>query len=121
MSPFSSFKPCSRCGQRVKRGERYCAACRKVSDATDRSTRGSSTARGYNAKWRAYRLVFLQRHPLCVECARKGRIQAATVVDHIVAPKGNVQMFWDKSNHRAVCKPCHDARVEEGDFGVTQR
>ncbi len=79
--------------------------------------RGSSHARGYDARWRSYRLVFLSRNPLCVECQTVGRVAAATVVDHIKAHKGDQQLFWETTNHRAVCKPCHDRRTDEGDFG----
>ncbi len=44
-------------------------------------------------------------------------VVAATVVDHVKAHKGDQQLFWDETNHRAVCKPHHDARTDEGDFG----
>ncbi len=57
------------------------------------------------------------QHPLCVLCGAKGRVEAATVVDHIQAAKGNTVLFWDKANHRSLCKPCHDERTDEGDFG----
>jgi 5-methylcytosine-specific restriction enzyme A len=42
----------------------------------------------------------------------------ASVVDHIVAHKGDASLFWKTSNHRSLCKNCHDKRVDEGDFGV---
>lgn len=38
-------------------------------------------------------------------------------MDHITAAKGDVNLFWDPTNHRALCKACHDKRVDEGDFG----
>lgn len=90
--------------------------------------RATATTRGYDARWRKYRLGFLQQHPLCVLCAVSGppggngkpMVVAATVVDHIRAHKGDQQLFDDPNNHRAVCKPHHDSRTDEGDFGRTQ-
>lgn len=79
--------------------------------------RGTAAARGYDAQWRTYRRRYLAEHPLCVLCLAVGRTVASTVVDHEKAHKGDPHLFWDPENHRAVCKPCHDARVDEGDFG----
>jgi 5-methylcytosine-specific restriction protein A len=78
--------------------------------------RGTAHQRGYDGRWRAYRLVFLREHPLCVLCRAEGRVEPASVVDHIQAHKGDDELFWDPKNHRAVCKPHHDARTDEGDF-----
>lgn len=41
-------------------------------------------------------------------CSAMGRVTSATVVDHIVPHRGNNELFWDKSNWQALCKPCHD-------------
>jgi 5-methylcytosine-specific restriction protein A len=62
-------------------------------------------------------LRYLREHPLCVVCGAEDRTEAATVVDHIVAHKGDERLFWDAANHRAVCRRHHDERVDEGDFG----
>ena len=50
-------------------------------------------------------------------CESEGRVTEATVVDHIVAHKGDKALFWNTDNHRALCRAHHDARVDEGDFG----
>lgn len=68
----------------------------------------SSTARGYGYRWQQYRLRFLAEHPLCVMCKQAGRVEAATVVDHIEPHKGDDALFWDTDNHQALCKRCHD-------------
>jgi 5-methylcytosine-specific restriction protein A len=106
-------------------GARHCPDCQRKADAVDRDRRGSSSERGYGARWQAYRASFLLGHPLCVLCLVSGppkgdgrrAITPATVVDHIRAHKGDPILFWDPENHRAVCKPHHDQRVDEGDFG----
>jgi 5-methylcytosine-specific restriction protein A len=68
----------------------------------------------------------LLRHPLCAECAAGVpftdgtvvvRVTPATVVDHIRDHKGDLTLFWDPKNHRAVCRKHHDQRVDAGDFG----
>ena len=42
-------------------------------------------------------------------CAKRGLVTGSTVVDHIEPHKGDQQKFWDKTNHQALCKHCHDA------------
>lgn len=80
--------------------------------------RGSAAARGYGSRWREYRERFLIANPHCVLCLAKGLTVPSEVVDHIKAHKGDQGLFWDPANHRALCRPCHDARVDEGDFLV---
>lgn len=76
--------------------------------------RGSSAQRGYGSRWRRYRIWFLKHHPVCAVCGR-----LASVVDHIVPHKGNVDLFWDSNNHQTLCKRCHDIKTarEDGGFG----
>ena len=95
----------------VPRGRARCPVHERKRDAE----RGTAHERGYDARWRAYRLDFLRDHPLCVLCLP--RVVAATVVDHVRAHCGDPLLFWDPSNHRALCKACHDKRIDEGDFG----
>lgn len=71
--------------------------------------RKSASERGYNWRWVNYRRQFLREHPLCVYCGRLGKVTAATVVDHIVPHRGDDGLFWDVSNHQALCKSCHDS------------
>ncbi len=52
--------------------------------------------------------MFLREHPLCVLCSQIGGGTAATVVDHIQPHRGDYDLFWDPTNHQALCKPCHD-------------
>lgn len=80
---------------------------------------GLTTAqRGYGGKWQRYRLKFLERNVLCVMCQAQGKVTAATVVDHIVDHRGNQDLFWDKANHQALCKPCHSVKTaKDGGIG----
>lgn len=84
-----------------------------------RSDKISAAQRGYDHKWRKARLVHLDENPLCVYCQRQGRVTAATVVDHKVPHRGDMNLFWDRANWQSLCGPCHSAvkqREEAGGF-----
>jgi len=72
--------------------------------------RDSTEARRWHhsPRMRKARLVFLAANPLCVFCARVGRVEAATVVDHKIPHKGDYKLFWDRDNWQGLCKQCHD-------------
>lgn len=76
----------------------------------------SAHARGYTARWRKARALFLYARPLCLYCERMGKIVGATVVDHIIPHKGDYKLFWDQHNWQPLCKRCHDSikQKEEG-------
>lgn len=69
----------------------------------------TSSQRGYNYKWQKARERYLLENPLCVYCDRLGRVTAASVVDHVIAHRGDMTLFWDQSNWQPLCKPCHDS------------
>lgn len=54
--------------------------------------------KGYDSRWRKARDRFLMAHPLCAKCLENGRLERATVVDHIVPHRGDQRLFWDESN-----------------------
>jgi len=76
--------------------------------------RGGAAARGYDSRWRKARALFLRRHPLCVECKRKGKLTPATVVDHIIPHRGDMTLFWDQNNWQPMCRDCHDRKTGSG-------
>lgn len=117
--PFAPLTPCAQPGCPELTDGRYCAKHMKVRRKQDDMRRGSSTSRGYDARWRKARKQFLKIHPTCVECERDGRFTAAIVVDHIIPHKGDMKLFWDRSNWQALCKECHDRKtvLEDGGFG----
>ena len=57
---------------------------------------------------------FLQKHPLCEECRKDGRLTPATVVDHIIPHRGDSKLFWDEHNWQPLCKDCHDRKTGFG-------
>ena len=67
---------------------------------------------GYGRRWGKRRKHYLSENPLCVMCQEIGRIESATVVDHIVPHKGDYELFWDKDNYQSLCKTCHDSHKQ---------
>ena len=76
--------------------------------------RGGANARGYDARWRKARALFLRQNPLCAECHKNGVLTPATVVDHIIPHRGDAVLFWDKQNWQPLCKDCHDKKTGLG-------
>jgi 5-methylcytosine-specific restriction endonuclease McrA len=57
----------------------------------------------YDQDWFKYRDRFLKANPKCYSCGQK-----STVVDHLVAHKGDIGLFEKLDNHLPLCKKCHD-------------
>ena len=79
--------------------------------------RGTSHQRGYTARWRKARLLYLGYYPLCVRCKARNRVTSATVVDHIKPHKGDQKLFWDADNWQSLCAPCHNSKTASEDGG----
>ena len=72
----------------------------------------------YNYRWMKYSKYRLTKYPLCANCLDNGITKAATCTDHTHPHKGNVRLFWDKSNHASLCTTCHNKKTaREGAFG----
>ena len=87
--------------------------------------RPSSTRRLYDAQWRAARREFLQRpeNALCRICEQNGVLTSAELVDHIEPHRGDLILFWNKTNWQPLCGPCHSTKTatEDGGFGNQKR
>lgn len=67
-------------------------------------------------KWRKIRAYHLQSEPLCRMCLADGHKTVATVCDHILPHKGNLDAFYG-GPFQSLCKLHHDstkARMEHG-------
>mgnify|MGYP001611593742 CR=1 FL=1 len=85
--------------------------------------RGTAHSRGYGYAWQQARAQFLRENPLCAEHARRDRMVAAELVDHIQPPRlrearesGDAdrladaqRLFWSRANWQPLCKHCHDS------------
>ncbi|MEC0248902.1 HNH endonuclease [Paenibacillus chitinolyticus] len=116
--PSKARKPCNSPYCPELTTERYCAKHAKEKQQLQDRQRGTAAARGYGHKWRQARLHFLQQHPLCKHCMDKGKLEPATVVDHIVPHKGDMTLFWDRGNWQSLCGACHSIKTAKEDGGV---
>jgi 5-methylcytosine-specific restriction protein A len=63
----------------------------------------------YNrAAWRKLRLWQLSQSPLCRMHQQLGQVVQANVVDHITPHRGDLELFFERTNLQSLCKPCHD-------------
>ena len=67
--------------------------------------------------WVKGRRQYLAQHPLCVYCERRGRVTAAKVVDHKKPHKGDIQLFYDRTNWQGLCINCHDSVKKAEEHG----
>ena len=119
------MRPCAHpgCPNLVRPPAKYCAD--HQADATvyarrHDKERGSANDRGYGVRWAKYRKSYLSQHPLCVMCLAEGRVTPATDVDHIKPVSGpDDPLFWDPTNHQALCHSHHSRKTatENGGYG----
>lgn len=76
------------------------------------------------ARWRKARLAHLQCEPLCRLCRQRGVLNDGSlkatgepqpdlrrrflVVDHVVPHRGDLDLFWDRTNWQTLCPDHHD-------------
>ncbi len=109
--PSAPLRPCSHSGCGTLTSSGRCD--RHQRPAYDRE-RGTAAQRGYDYRWQKYRDWFVRQthspecgrnHALCEgECARLGRATPAFAVDPVIPHRGNQELFWKHSNHRALCE-----------------
>ncbi|MDQ0414223.1 HNH endonuclease [Mesobacillus stamsii] len=111
--PSKPLRPCNKAGCARLTRERYCDDHKQLNNSYD-MYRGTAAQRGYNARWRKARASYLSQHPICIRCGH-----VATVVDHIIAHKGDMHLFWTVSNWQSLCNTCHNRKTatEDGGFG----
>jgi len=81
----------------------------------------TTNERGYTYQWQQARERFLRANPLCAYCRRKGKLKAASIVDHVIPHRGDQARFWDETNWQSLCKPCHDVDKAREERGSRQR
>lgn len=113
-----ALKPCAirGCPYTTEFGKRYCDEHMQSQPRAPRShdeRRESAARRGYDARWRRLRVMFLRAHPLCADPfgdhRRVGAVEVATDVDHIVPlSRGGTN---DSRNLQALCHSCHSRKT----------
>ena len=84
-----------------------------------RTDRGTTADRGYDHRWQKLRRWYLSRHPLCESCEARGLTVQADDVDHIIPFKGRSDpLRLDRTNLRALCRRCHNAKTHGKGAGL---
>lgn len=81
-------------------------------------TRPSAAARLYDAKWRKARAEFIKLNPIC--CV-PGCAKPTSHVDHRKPHRGDLALFWERSNWQPMCGPHHSAKTARHDGGLGNR
>lgn len=86
-----------------------------VSENDSKTRKDFTNASGYGYKWRKESKAYLKANPLCADCEARGVIKLSQEVHHIQAHRGNMDLFWSRSNWSAVCSSCHSSRTAKGE------
>jgi 5-methylcytosine-specific restriction protein A len=133
--PTRPLHPCAEpgCPVLVDVGPR-CPQHRQASHRRAQAIRGTAARRGYDARHRRWRLLVLAHGPLCVPCLAQGRVESATVADHVIPlaewsqdPVGARRRLakvltdrgrawdcldaWSLDNGQGLCVWCHNAKT----------
>lgn len=121
--PHRTKKACSRpgCPELVPVGTMFCKAHTKQLHKDIDARRGTAHSRGYTGAWQKASKGYLRKHPLCVLCEREGKVNAATLVDHIIPHKGDKELFWDRNNWQGLCEYHHNRKTAEEDGAFNRR
>jgi 5-methylcytosine-specific restriction endonuclease McrA len=86
-------------------------ACQLARKQEADNRRPSASRRGYDSKWQRESKAFLalpQNRYCACGCGR-----LADCVDHKVPHRGNMKLFWDRSNWQPLASsPCHNSRKQ---------
>ena len=126
MDTSEPLKPCNHSGCRTLVTSKYCgkhesdaAVKKKENQRQYDNIRGTRTARGYDNRWLKASKEFAREFPLCANCEKKGIIKLGQCTDHIVPHKGDVELFWDRSNWQRLCNVCHGEKTAAEDGGFS--
>jgi 5-methylcytosine-specific restriction protein A len=103
--PYRPDHQCNYSGCKRLTIKRFCSVHAAIEAQEYEKQRESAAKRGYDHRWHKARCRWLRLYPICVECHRP-----ATVVDHKIPHKGNMVLFWDRSNWQSMCNHCHNVK-----------
>ncbi|MDR2392616.1 MAG: HNH endonuclease [Treponema sp.] len=84
----------------------YCTAHQRPPGNPFASAVRSNGALYQSPGWRNLRQAVLREQPTCYRCGI-GKDDARLEVHHLVPPRGNEELFYERSNVVAVCQACH--------------
>lgn len=87
--------------------------------AEARERRGSARSRGYDRSWEGFRVRYLHKYPLCVDCLMQPfpgePPQPATEVHHKQKLAEHPELKYVESNLMALCHRHHSIRTARGE------
>jgi 5-methylcytosine-specific restriction endonuclease McrA len=90
------------CNILIPTTERYCSLHKKEKIPFESAIRYNETL--YNTTtWRKLRKEVLKEQPVCSKCRADIKLE----IHHIIPPRGNEKLFFDKNNLTVVCQQCH--------------
>lgn len=108
---MAALHPCNYPGcPELIEAEGYCEKHRKHMNKQRDIYRGTPAQRGYDYKWSKFRLMYLARHPLCMDCEERGDTTLATEVHHERSIIEFPELKYAESNLKALCEVCHARR-----------
>jgi 5-methylcytosine-specific restriction enzyme A len=118
--PYSAPRPCTHPGCPELTNGGPCELHKRQAMSQYNGRRGSAASMGYDRRWRNARKRYLSENPLCLECRKAGVVTAAEVVDHRIPHKGDMRLFWDRTNWQPLCRRHHDEKTarEDGRWGT---
>lgn len=81
-------------------------------DKYPRLSGSSISNNGHGSRWQKESKMFLQHHPLCIECRKKGLFVKAMMVGNIFMHQGDPDLFWDHSNWQPLCMQHYNELLE---------
>ena len=106
---------CASCGRRT--AAHGVCECRRARKAEREKSRPGARRRGYDGDWEGESEEFLARPENRYCACGCGRL--ADMVDHIIAHKGDMRLFWSRANWQPMARACNSRKAakQEGGFG----
>ena len=103
--PNKPKRLCARCGAIV---QGQCPCSKQRAKQADIARAHTNCRDLYNTtRWKAYSVAFRHANPLCVDCEARGLLVGADVVGHVKPASHFPELFFEPSNHRAICTACN--------------
>jgi 5-methylcytosine-specific restriction protein A len=94
------------CNELIPPTERYCQHHKKESAPPFSSAIRFNEALYKTTQWKTLRKKVLAEQPFCAKCGLTD-IETKLEVHHIIPPRGNEELFFDRDNLVSVCPVCH--------------
>jgi 5-methylcytosine-specific restriction enzyme A len=98
------------CPNKTTTSAGWCSEC--VARVEQQRTRREPWRAWYHHyEWKTLSARVRREEPLCRVCEANGRVEPTTQVDHIVAHRGNWELFKDRANLQGLCDSHHSAKT----------